>query len=271
MEIKKYKDEIRQRALQDAKNFLGSKGDFVKLLIQILLIAIAVALLVMLGYFGIFRGNEEIYDVIFNVILGLFIGDVALLILLYASIPIVARYNMWKIAAVRDLELQKDLKEQKDFVAYLKDLERKANGDLIEINKVQDANWAGVEIFNGEKGNPFHGRLLVIEVTGHIIRNPIEVINSDTRQPTFETQSGQRSTMQLVRWGSSVPSLASFASRNINFVEQGEYTIRTVMSGHFNSSFSTTVEIRNNWKFIVNKDNKCSLEKISEERVNDTQ
>lgn len=243
-----------------------------KLIAQIIAFGFLLASLVMAAYFGVLNFiDQEAYSFIFNNVFGLFLGAVALFLIIRYGIPLKARFDMWKIAAKRDLEQEREIKEQKDFVEYLKARERQSNGDLIKISKVKEKDWIGVEIYNGEKGNPFRGRLLVIDVTGHAVRNRIEVINSDTQHTDFEAPSGQRATMRLISWFGSnpVPSITSRVSNQIQFSESREYKISTIMLGNFWSDSLTTVEIRNDWKFIFDNDNNTfEFEKISEERVN---
>lgn len=254
--------EVYQRSKEETRGQLPIKWDAVRLSIAIIWAAVAVGISVA---FGILQG----WDTALFILASLFGGELAVLFALWVSTPIIAFFRLPWVAERVGNEKDSEIKEQKDLVEYLRKHERLGRGDLIEIRKVEEEKWAGIEIYNGEKGNPFNGRVLVVDVTGKTIRNAIEVINSDTQDTSFHAPSEQKATMRLISWfgDNTLPSLASRVSHQIQF-PNGEYTITTLMAGSFWSPM-TSVEIKNQWKFVVNKEAKIfELEKINEERIN---
>ncbi len=97
---KRFREKVFNRALDDARRLLDTKGERMKLFTQLLLWGIFLALTGMLAYFGL-TGLVEA----FKIILGAILGNFLLLLYFYTYPFILAYLNRWKYAAILHNEM----------------------------------------------------------------------------------------------------------------------------------------------------------------------
>lgn len=249
---------------QIIRGLLPNKWEIMRLAVAITFVALGSAIAVV---FGFVQG----WDVAGKIMLGVIGGEIALVLLFWFSTwfiaIIITPWSASKVAENKD----KEIKEQKEIVEYLKSRDRKANGDLIELRETKGKTWAGIEIHNGEKGDPFSGNIQVLQVTGHSITNALELLNADTRSPGFTSPAEWFSTVKVLSWYNqpqSFPSIFANTSNRVVFNKTGDYFITTQMTGTFQSSFSTAVVIRATWQFSFNAESKGFVfKRLTHERV----
>jgi hypothetical protein len=133
----------------------------------------------------------------------------------------------------------------------IKNLDRLTRGELIELRAVPEERWWGIEIYNGEIGNPFDCSLYITEISDKEPMNPYELTRN-----TIHVIAEGKYTVDVIRWngGNNSPFIHVTGSPHIPFENSGEYIIKTRLEGRFHSSLLNTVDKSNSWKLIYKKE-----------------
>lgn len=239
--------EAFELSKQSIRGLLPDRWEIMRLAIAIIFAVVGSSIAVV---FGIVQG----WNVAGKIVLGVFGGEVALVLLFWFSTWFIAVIRTPWFASIVAENKDKEIQEQKDFVKYLKQLERLGRAELIKLDKVNDKEWLGIEIINSEKDNPFNGTLYIKSASNHNVRSPIRVedrfggnihILPNNNKETVKIAHFQEKQGVVV-----VPSYGS----DIKYDETGEYIIETTLEGRFSSGTYDTAYKDNKWKIIFNKE-----------------
>ena len=228
---------------QSIRGLLPDRWEIMRLAIAIIFVVVGSSIAVV---FGIVQG----WDVAGKIVLGVFGGEVALVLLFWFSTWFIAVVRTPWFASIVAETKDNEIREQKDLVEYLKQLERLGRAELIKLDKAKDKEWLGVEIVNGEKDNPFNGVLYIKSASNYKVRSPIKV--EDRFGGSIHVlPNNNKETVKIAHFqeNQGIVVVPSFGS-DIKYDETGEYIIETTLEGRFLSGTYDTAYKDNKWKII---------------------
>lgn len=242
---KHYRREIWKQALVDARELLGARGELVKQITQILLMAIALGLIAMAGYFG-WQGSTEVV----TILLGLLVGNIVILLVVWLSTPVIARFYLWDTAAKRD-------EAQRKIIEGYENIEEIKQAKSIKFTEVNTERNTGIQVYNGDTHRTFEGQLLLTKINGKQLETTIELgmFVGNYRESILRwlPETSRLVELSHVDKDSKNAFIISAIHSGWKEMENGKYTIQTKLVGSFGD-----VEInpkKTNWILIIDKQN----------------
>jgi hypothetical protein len=117
-QIRQYWKELYQRSLDETLASLDIKGERVKLIIQLVFGGLILGIVSGFSFLGI-KGYQNFYDTILALVVGTVVTAVAIFIGLAWGARFIARWNVFRVAVVRDYEQKRERDLQKKTIARL--------------------------------------------------------------------------------------------------------------------------------------------------------
>lgn len=135
--------------------------------------------------------------------------------------------------------------------------ERKVTAEAVTLDNGIWARGKSIRIRNGEKRHSFDGRLCITAIPelrehGHFWGRAGEMNVTSWHIPPADSEE-----IRIIDIGDSdIPSVDKDGTNRIYFEKSGEYTIITLLEGHFSNPETPIYPIRSKWKFIVDRENR---------------
>lgn len=248
---KQYRKEIWKQSLLDARELLGAKGEVVKLITQILLIAVAIGLIAGAGYFG-WQGYESAVQIM----LGLLVSDIVILIVVWLSTPIIARIFMWSTAAKRD-------EQQRETIGEYENTEDLAKAKNIRFDEVNSEMYSSIKVYNGYQ-KTFNGQLTLTKLNGKPLETVLElgmfVGNYRVSKLEWYPTSARLIEFASVDKDSKNAFIISSEIGRWMQIKSGKYEVETQLIGMLDGHTINPKRVR--WVLILDRENaKIELKK----------
>jgi len=172
---------------------------------------------------------------------------IVFLFTLFITAPVDIYKDQKQSIVSRDSQIEQ---QQKTIVEYGSE-ERLANGESLELGK-SNIDGISIEVFNGEKRNPFSGKIILTGITGRTLPNPIELYVGNSGERIFHLSPLSPASMRLIYLNGEDAIISTGDMNSFRFNEPSEEVITTLLVGDFSSPPQHVVR-QDQWKFTVTR------------------